>query len=524
MSSDLTQLDLRSLEAVIAKLSVEDRAELERLAVEELSKPFIPNPGPQTMALLSAADILLFGGQAGGGKSAVEVGCAALDHRDGMIFRREATQLDGLIKFSKEVFGKIPDADFNGTDKIWRWGDGRSLKFAGLPMADDWRKHAGNGRDYYAFDEAGEFLKEQIFSLAGWLRSTFPEQRCRIILGSNPPRGADGSWMIEEFAPWLDPLFANPAEPGELRWAIMVQGITEWVDGPGEYIRDGETYTALSRTFIPAKLEDNPYYGASYRAQLQNLPEPLRSQLLHGDFLAGRQDDEWQVIPSEWIKLAQLRWPGEPKTPMRAIAADVAQNGPDNTVLAPLHDGNHFGSLKRWPGIETPDGATVGGLVMKTRRDNAAVAIDTTGGWGGSTVEHLQTHNDTKVIKIVFSAAAEGIDKKTGLGYANLRAKMYWEFRNALDPESGENVILPPGTKMAAQLAIALWRPQSGNIQIESKEAIKKRLKVSPDDADAIVMAWYIRNRFAQQARAKKLTPPPKLSAPRRGAGNWMGR
>lgn len=455
--------------------------------------------------------------------SALEVGCAALDHRDGMIFRREGTQLDGLIKFSREVFSRVEGADFNSTEKIWKWGDGRTLKFAGLPQADDWRKHAGNARDYYAFDEAGEFLKEQIFSLAGWLRSTFPEQRCRMILGSNPPRGADGQWMLEEFAPWLDPLFPNPAKPGELRWAIMVGGITEWVDGPGEYERNGETYTALSRTFIPSTLEDNPYYGAAYRAQLQNLPEPLRSQLLKGDFLAGRIDDEWQVIPSEWIAAAQARWPGEPKTPMRAIGNDVAQGGPDDSVIAPLHDGNHFASLKKYPGKATPDGATMAGLVMKDRRDNASVGVDTTGGWGGSTVEHLTTHNDVQVIKIVFSAAVEGIDKKTGLAYKNLRAKMYWEFRNALDPESGENVILPPDKRVAAQLAIALWRPESGKIQIESKEGIKSRLGVSPDDADAIVIAWHIRNRWVQQHRAKKLTPP-KAPPTGRGRTGWMGR
>lgn len=513
-------LDLSALERLILQLSDGDRAELEKLASSELAKPFIPNPGPQTQALLSDADILLFGGQAGGGKSAVEIGCAALNHHTGIIFRRESTQIDGLVQFAYDVFGKIPGAEFNKVDKVWRWGDGNSLKFAGLQQADDWRKHAGNAKDYMAFDEAGEFLREQVFSLIGWLRSTKPGQRTRVILGSNPPRGGDGLWMIEEFAPWLDPLYPKPAKHGELRWAIVVAGVTEWVDGPGSYERGGDTYTAMSRTFIPSTLDDNPYLrDTGYRAKLQQLPEPLRSQLLHGDFMAGREDDEWQVIPSAWVKLAQARW-YEPKGRMKALGVDPAQGGADRTAIAPLHEDNIFGRIETRPGAETPDGPSVAALVLKVRRNNAAVAIDMTGGWGGSARDHLKTHNEVTAIPIVFSAEGTGTDSSTQLGYFNLRAKMYWEFRCALDPESGEDVALPPGDRLFAQLTAALWREKTGRIQIESKDAIKERLGVSPDEADAVVMAWHVRDRAIKDAAKGGR---PKLRSPvRLGNTGWM--
>lgn len=515
-----TGLDLTQLEGLIAKLSAGDRQELEKLAATELGKPFLPNPGPQTEALLSLADMLLYGGQAGGGKSALEVGCAALDHYDGIIFRREATQLDGLIKFSYDVFGGV--GEFNRVDKVWRWDGGKTLKFAGLQLEDDWRKHAGNAKDYIAFDEAGEFLKVQVFSLIGWLRSTRPGQRCRVILGSNPPRGGDGIWLLEEFAPWLDPLFPNPALPGELRWAIMVGGVTEWVEAAGTYLRNGEEYDAMSRTFIPASLTDNPYLPADYRAKLQQLPEPLRSQLLHGDFLAGREDNEWQVVPTAWVRAAQARWLGEPTRDMRALGVDPAQGGPDKTAIARLHDDNHFASIESRPGSETPDGPSVAALVLKLRRNNAAVAIDMTGGWGGSARDHLKTHNEVTAIPVVFSAEGPGTDKDTQYGYANLRAKMYWEFRTALDPDNGEGIILPPSDKLMAQLTAATWRPRSGKIQIESKEAIKDRLGVSPDEADAVVMAWYIRDRAVKQLTK---AGTPQLRKVRAGGSlGWMAR
>ncbi len=41
---------------------------------------FTPLPGPQTMALDSAADETLFGGSAGGSKSYLLLGCAATQH------------------------------------------------------------------------------------------------------------------------------------------------------------------------------------------------------------------------------------------------------------------------------------------------------------------------------------------------------------------------------------------------------------------------------------------------------------
>lgn len=521
----MTAIDLSQIEAVIARLTSEDRVALFELAKEELSKPFLANPGPQTNALHSQADILLYGGQAGGGKTALEVGAFFEGQHSGLILRREAVQLDGLIQFCKEIGEPHHGKFVGGNENVFKRNDGGRLKFAGLNQPDDWRKHAGNAKDYIAFDEAGEFLKEQIFSLIGWLRSTRTGQRCRVILGSNPPRGGDGLWMIEEFAPWLDPLFSNPAAPGELRWAIVVANKTEWVEGPGFYKREGDEYEALSRTFIPASLDDNPYLkDTGYRAKLQSLPEPLRSQLLKGDFLAGRQDDEWQVIPSAWVRAAQDCWPGRPKTRMRSLGVDVAQGGPDSTTLAPLHDGpdgdpTHFDEIESSAGKDTPDGPVVAGLILKKRRDGAAIGIDTTGGWGGSARDHLKTHNEVHAIPIVFSSTGEGLDNWTKLGYFNLRAKMYWEFRNALDPENGSEIILPPGARILAQLTAPRWTPRSGKILIESKEDIRKRLGSSTDEADAIVIAWYIRNRAIRMPKGTI----PKSTPRALGSAGWMG-
>lgn len=487
-----TKPDLKEIERLLAKLSGDQLKEVDKLIAGEINKPFIPVPGPQTEALHSKADLLLYGGAAGGGKSALEVGCPALFHCESIIFRREATQLDGLINFSRDVLSGI--GDFNKVDKLWTFGNGtKRLKFAGLPLADDWRKHAGNARDYMAFDEAGEFLREQVFSLLGWLRTVRDGQRCRMILGSNPPRGGDGEWMIEEFAPWLKPQNGVKAKYGELLWAIVVADKTEWVEGPGTYIRNGEEYEALSRTFIPAKLDDNPYLkDTGYRARVQALPEPLRSQLLYGDFDAGRQDHEWQVIPSQWIHQAQARWISTPpeNIAMTAISCDVAQGGKDSTQIQARY-GDWYGRFNSLPGKDTPDGPAVAAEVVKHMRDRCRVIVDAGGGYGGDALTQLaQAAVDCYGFK---GGASSGCNSRDGMfSFRNLRAQAVWQFREALDPNYDSKIALPPDMEMVADLCAYRYEVKDfkGNLAVEigKKDDMKERLGRSPDKGDTTIM------------------------------------
>lgn len=507
---------LAELEALINDMSPEEVAELDKLLAPELSAAWLPNPGPQSEALDSKADILLYGGAAGGGKTDLLVGCAATEHKRALIVRRESVELDGLVARSKEILsGK---GSFNGTDKEWSLASGESIKFGGMKDADSWRAYAGRPRDLMGFDEAAEFTKEQVFSLIAWLRSTDEEQRCRVILASNPPRGGEGEWVIEEFAPWLSPMFPNPAMPGELRWAIVVGGKTEWVDGPGEYKRGSEVYTAMSRTFIPAMLDDNPYLkDTNYRTTLQNLPEPLRSQLLKGDFLAGREDHEWQVIPTAWVDAAFKRWEeAEKKTrPMLALATDPSGGGADPTTIARLHADAWFAPFLEFRGEECSDPIDIAANIVRHRTDNADLSIDQTGGWGNGPISHLRA-NEITCTGLVFSTASKAKSEDGKFGFINLRAEMFWRFREALDPMSGTDVKLPPDSRLKAELTTPRWKLTGTSVQIEDKQAIKKRVGGSTDRADSAVMAWHRR----AHGGVKRDSYTPRQH---HGAGSWMG-
>ena len=484
----------------------------------------VPNPGPQTDAYLSPADVLLYGGQAGGGKSILELLWGLNEADSGIIFRRELTQTDGLEGDGKKLLAAVGEDGWNGSDHEWTRPDARTLKLAGMREADSWMAHAGRERDYMGFDEAGEFLELQVASLFAWLRAA-PGKRTRVVLASNPPRTADGYWLLDWFGPWLDaehPLY--PTEPGVLRWAVYIgsnlsdqPGQMIWVDGPGEYEVSGEKYTARSYTFIPASLEDNPFRNTpEYRAQLQNLPEPLRSQLLKGDFKAGLQDAAYQVIPSAWVRAAQARWKdkipeieGQP-IPMCAIGVDPSGGGQDDMVMAPRHDA-WFAKLIKIPGKDLPKdrmGTHAAGLVIKERRDGATPVIDLGGGYGNGIYEHLTT-NDIECGAYKGAASTTKRTKDLKFTFFNVRSAAYWGFREALDPDQpgGSPIALPPDKRLIAGLCAPTYQITPRGIQVEPKskneggvKGVVERLGWSPNEADAVVMAWWQGPRMSSHA------------------------
>ena len=493
----------------VSDLDPEQRKALEMdVLSSQKSMKWIPNPGPQSEAYLSGADVLLYGGQAGGGKTHLELGWAINEAESGIIFRRERTQTDGLEKEGKVIIGQ--EARFNGQDIEWTWPTGKTLKLAGMKDPDSWIDHAGRERDYMGFDEAGEFLESQIAQIIAWLRAP-PGKRTRVVLGSNPPRTTDGLWLLKWFAPWLDDKFVNPAMPGELRWGIYItkagEGQMVWVEAAGEYEFEGEKYIAKSYTFIPASLHDNPYRNTpEYRAQLQSLPEPLRSQLLYGKFTAGLKDAENQCIPTEWVQAAMNRWkPEKPiNIPMCAIGVDCSGGGDDQMVQAQRWDG-WFAPLIKTDGKEIPSdkaGSYAAGLVLSNRLNRALVIVDMGGGYGGPLYEHLKA-NDIEVVGYKGAESTNRLSVEGRLHFINKRSAAYWQFREALDPNQpgGSPISLPNDRRLLAGLTAPTFEVTPGGIKVEPKVkydtkgkvvgGVKAKLGFSPDEADAVVMAWW---------------------------------
>ena len=126
--------------------------------------------------------------------------------------------------------------------------------------------------------------EKQVRFIMGWTRTNKPDLHAQVLMTFNPPTTEEGRWVIGFFGPWLDknhPLYPTP--PGQLRYAAMLPdgngGSKDmWLDSaepfvllhdkpcyefnPADY-KPEQIIVPKSRTFIPARLTDNPFYMAS---------------------------------------------------------------------------------------------------------------------------------------------------------------------------------------------------------------------------------------------------------------------
>lgn len=456
---------------------------------------WMPHPEnvPQIQAYVSEADILYYGGAAGGGKSDLLLGLAMTAHKKSIIFRREYQQLRELVDRSQDILADTK-ARYSQVASRWRnIPDGRSLEFGAVQHEKDREKFKGRPHDLKAFDEIPDFTELQFRFLIAWNRSTDPNQRCRVVCAGNPPTYAEGEWVIRYWAPWLSTSYSRPAKPGELRWFAAIDGKDVEVESGERVAYKGESIKPLSRTFIPALLGDNPYLrDTTYEAVLQSLPEPLRSQLLHGLFTASRPDLPYQVIPTEWVKAAQARWRDRepPAAPLTSVGVDPSRGGLDTTEIA-RRSGNYYHQLLSYPGQNVPDGPACVALVIEAIGEDDTVPINLDIIGIGSSIYDIMFAQDYEVAPVNNSEKSMATDKSGRLKMRNVRAEMYWKMREDLDPESGLDLALPPGDELIADLVAPTWRMTTTGVLIEPKKDIRKKLGRSPGKGDAVVLANY---------------------------------
>jgi len=488
--STATLDDLAAIERLIGGLTDEGRQKLMNLpGVKERVGKWKPNPGPQTEAYHSKADELFYGGQAGGGKSDLLVGLSLVEHQKSLVLRRTNKEATKMVERFTEILGSRDG--WNGQDHIWRLGDDRVIDISGCQHEDDKQKFKGTPHDLICFDEVSDFTETQYRFIIGWNRSADKAQRCRVVVAGNPPTTPEGLWVLKYWAPWLDPAHPNPAKNGELRWFTTIDGEDAEVDGPGPHLINGELIAARSRTFIRAKLSDNPDLSeTNYDSVLASLPPELRAAYREGRFDMAMKDDQFQVIPTSWIMAAQERWKPEgfQGCLMTAMAFDPAGGGHDAEELIWRH-GGWFAEPVTAKGVMTSDGSRAAGVIVQHRRQDAPVVIDIGGGYGGAVVQRL---GDNGIKHYAFNGANASMAKTRDgkLAFINKRAEAWWRFREELnqDQEGGSVIALPPSAEIRADLAAPRWELTTRGIKIESKEEIRKRIGRSPGKGDVIVM------------------------------------
>ena len=231
---------------------------------------FRPNDGPQTTFLAASEREVFYGGARGGGKSYAMLidplrYCHKENHRC-LLLRRSMPELRDMINHSQRLYGQAyPGAKWREQEKEWRFPSGARIEFGYAENLTDVLRYQGQSYTWIGIDELPQYPTPEIYNfLRSSLRSVDPEIPVYMRATGNP--GNIGSI-------WVKDMFVDPAEPGK-RFDVIIDTVA------------GQK--KITRRFIPAKLQDNPYLMQTddYLVMLSSLPEVQRKQFLEGDWSA----------------------------------------------------------------------------------------------------------------------------------------------------------------------------------------------------------------------------------------------
>ena len=288
---------------VIDKQILESVPDNVREHVNKQNVIFEPNEGPQMQFLASSEREVFYGGARGGGKSyAMLVDplryCHKQAHR-ALLIRKTMPELRDMITHSQRLYSKAyPGAKWREQEKEWRFPSGARIEFGYADNMTDALRYQGQSYTWIGIDELPQYPTPDIFNfLRSSLRSVDPTIPVYLRATGNP--GNAGSQWVKE-------MFVNPSTPNE---AFYIN-----IDTP-------TGVKQISRRFIPAKLQDNPYLMQTddYYAMLSSLPEVQRKQFLEGDWDAFENSSfpefnkdihtvEPFEIPRSWTKFRTCDW------------------------------------------------------------------------------------------------------------------------------------------------------------------------------------------------------------------------
>ena len=275
-------------------------------------------PGPQTAFLSTQADIAIYGGAAGGGKTyalLVEPLRHLYNNRfGGIIFRRNTTQIrneGGLWSESSEIYRPLGARPVESYLK-WTFPQGLRMKFAHLESDSTIYHYQGSQIAYIGWDELTHFSSKQFFYMLSRNRSSSGVPGyIRATCNPDPD-----SWVCDFISWWINQEtgYPIPERAGVLRWFIRRDSQFIWASSPEDIKeRYGQNELPKSVTFIPSSIEDNKILmerDPAYLANLNAQSKVDRMRLRFGNWKIRESSGlifrrEWfevvDAVPAGWI-------------------------------------------------------------------------------------------------------------------------------------------------------------------------------------------------------------------------------
>ncbi len=450
-----------------------------------------PQQGSQVAFLENSAQELLYGGEAGGGKSwcLIAEPLRWIGYKDFrfLIFRRTYPRLEPLIWEAIEMY-KPFGAKYNESKKIFKFPSGAIGTFAHMQHVKDMYDFQGKQFDYIAFDEITHFAKVQYMYLWRSLRGLNPKIPRLMRATANP----DGEGLL-----WVIARFIDPLKPGEIKRFVTLndRDVALKDDEPG----------GTSRCFVQSFRQENRALmdnDPEYESRLDMLPEHIKRAHKYGSW--DLYDQPFQLIKTKWWKDA-LNGNNKTKDGINALGCDYAETTDQCTIC--IGSGNQVQKFLEYPGMKTNHFADI---IYKEHvmrgKGFTMTGVDSVG--PGVGVYHNLAEQD-RLGDRVFACEYKDINfdrmmkaRHIDLQFDNWRTQAWWKFRD--DMERGRIDLSPLQSEKGFYDGLHLLQEETlahtyeivnGKLKIVSKKILRdeEHLGRSPDRADALVIWNWVR-------------------------------
>jgi len=343
-------------------------------------------------------------------------------------------------------------------------GTGNQIIFAGLDDPEKIKSitaEKGNVEKVW-MEEASEFDQGDLDQLSTRLRGISKIKK-QVFISFNPI--SEEHWLKSAF-------FDFPTQYQDVRTSDTTYKDNKFLDE--DYKKHLESYAA-----------SNIYFFAVY---------------CKGEW--GSIDDNDTIVPYHLAHKARMRKDAEEFGPLY-LGLDVARYGDDSTVCYVRRGNKILGKRKLQGKSSLPVAEMVVRLLSlhrKNSRDQIIVNVDATGlGSGAVDMLNLLTQKipGVEVREIYFGGKATQSDR-----YKNAVTEMYFNIRDNIEMISlleNDSELLPELCKRK----YSVDQRSQGVFQIEKKDDFKKRVGKSPDNADALVLAFYEENQHNRDVKKK---------------------